>query len=513
LDQINTNNVKDLKLLWMHTPGAGHRGIQSFPLAIDGRIYYTSTNNQIWALDGSDGTVLWTVKPKIDEDRAGGTVYNPYNRGLAAGYGKLFVGTLDGRLIALDMQTGRQIWDTQLLTTEKGNKGFTGAPLVVKDKVIIGATGGELSGCCGPIFGVDAATGKQVWQFDTIGGDQRSRASWGNDSWKIGGGGGWMTGTYDPATNTLFWGTANPAPDYDIDVRPGDNLYTSGVVALDADTGKLKSYFSENPHDSWDFDGAVGEFVMIDRDGKQVAVHPNKGGYVYVYNRDPSNVPLKIENVWHLGKTSNFVDGVDPETGKLIGRHDVKIGTNKDVCPAIDGAISWNAGSYNPETRLYYKVGQEFCQDMEAQRTTTPKEGSGQLYISATWSVHAPPGYDKAFGHVSGRDPVTGKVAWEVKYKYFPLASLLSTKGGLLFVPGADGWLDALDTKTGEKLWSHNDGLGHQGGVISYAVNGKQYIAVVSGWGSHVSGNFPPLYGEPFINMPTEGGNLLVFGL
>ena len=513
LDQINTGNVKDLKVLWMHTPGAGHRGIQSFPLAIDGRVYYTSTNDQVWALDGATGSFLWTFKPKIDEARAEGTVYNPYNRGVAAGYGNLYLGTLDGRLIAIDMRTGKQVWDTQLINTDKGNKGFTGAPLVVKDKVIVGSNGGELSGCCGPIFGVDAKTGQKVWQFDTIGGDERSRASWGNDSWKIGGGGGWMTGNFDPNTNTVFWGTANPAPDYDIDVRPGDNLYTSGVVALDADTGKLKSYFSENPHDAWDFDGAVGEFVMIDRDGKNYVVHPNKGGYVYVYNRDPSNVPLKIENVWHLGKTSNFVQNVDPHTGQLIGRRDVHVGKNDNVCPAIDGAISWNTGSYNPDTGLYYKVGQEFCQDMEAQHTDTPKEGSGKLWISADWTVHAPPGYDKAFGHVSGRDPITGKVAWEVKYQYFPLASLLSTKGGLLFVPGADGWFDALDAKTGQKLWTHNDGIGHHGGVISYGINGKQYIAVVSGWGSHVSGNFKTLYGEPFTDMPTEGGQLIVFGL
>jgi len=145
LDQINTGNVKDLKLLWMHTPGAGKRGIQSFPLVIDGRIYYTSTEGQVWALDATNGAFLWTFKPKIDEERAQGTVYNPYNRGLAAGYGKLYLGTLDGHLIALDLQTGKPAWDNEILTVEKGNKGFTGAPLVVKDKVIIGADGGELA--------------------------------------------------------------------------------------------------------------------------------------------------------------------------------------------------------------------------------------------------------------------------------------------------------------------------------------------------------------------------------
>jgi PQQ-dependent dehydrogenase (methanol/ethanol family) len=384
---------------------------------------------------------------------------------------------------------------------------------VVKDKVIVGSNGGELAGCCGPIFGVDAKTGKKLWQFDTIGGDERSRASWGNDSWKVGGGGGWMTGAYDSATNTVFWGTANPAPDYDIAMRPGDNLYTSGVVALDPDSGTLKSYFQEVPHDSWDFDGAVGEFLMIDRDGQHYAVHPNKGGYVYVYNRDPSNVPLKIENVWHLGETSNFVTGVDPKTGQLQGRRDVTIGVNKTVCPAVDGAITWTNGSYNPELGFYFKAGQEWCQDMEAEHLSRPADYSGQMYMSATYTSIPPPGHDKAYGHVNAVDPITGKKAWEVIYKYPVMASLLSTKGGLLFVPGADGMLDALDAKTGEKLWSHNDGIGHDGGIISYAVNGKQYIAVTTGWGTYVSQNLAALFGEPFKSMPMDSGVLIVYGL
>ncbi|MBV9251300.1 MAG: PQQ-binding-like beta-propeller repeat protein [Acetobacteraceae bacterium] len=520
LAQINANNVKDLRVAWIHTPGANRRGVQSFPIVVDGTLYYT-TGSQVWALDGATGEFLWKFEPKIDEERAEATVYNPYNRGVAAGYGKLFLGTVDGRLIAIDMKTGKQVWSTALVTEEMGKQGFTGAPIVVKDKVIIGSNGGEYSGCCGPIFAVDAQSGKQLWRFDTIGGDERSRASWKNDTWKTGGGGGWMPGAYDPKTNTLFWGTANPAPDYDwggadwknTGARPGENLYTSGMVAIDADTGTLKSYFQENPHDAWDFDGAVGEFVLISRDSKDYAVHPNKGGYVYVYDRDPSNVPLKIANVWHLGKTSNFVKDVDPQTGQLVGRRDLLVGMNKAVCPAIDGAISWNAGSYNPDTGLYYKVGQEWCADIELTKIDRPGAYSSQLYLGATQTPIAPPGRDKAFGHVSGRDPISGKVAWEVEYKYPPLASLLSTKGGVVFVPGADGMFDALDAKTGNKLWSHNNGIGHTGGVITYLVNGRQYVAVVTGWGSHVSNNYKTLYGEPFLSMPGDNGQLLVFAL
>lgn len=514
LDQINSSNIKQLQLAWMHNPGSSpHGGIQSFPLAIDGTLYYTTANDQIWAVNGATGAFLWTYKPKINTEEAESTPYNPYNRGLAAAYGNLYIGTVDGRLIAVDMKSGKPVFDTKLIDVAKGAKGFTGAPLVVKDKVIVGSNGGELAGCCGPIFGVDAHSGAQVWHFDTIGGDKRSLASWGGDSWKTGGGGGWMTGTYDADTDTVFWGTANPAPDYDLAKRPGDNLYTSGVVALDPNTGVLKSFFQEVPHDSWDFDGSVGEFVMIDRDGQHYAVHPNKGGYVYVYNRDIGEPPLKIENVWHLGETSNFVSGVDPHTGQLQNRHDITIGKHENVCPAVDGAISWNSGSYSPDTGLYYKIGQEWCQNMEAQSLPKPADYSGQLYMSATYNPIPPPGHSAAYGHINAVDPVTGKKAWEVVYKYPPMASLLATKGGLLFVPGADGMLDALDAKTGDKLWSHNDGTGHDGGIITYAVNGKQYIAVTTGWGSYVSQNLATLYGEPFKSMPMDGGTLNVYAL
>ena len=310
----------------------------------------------MWALDAATGAFIWKYQAKIDQERAEGTFYNPYNRGLALGYGKVFIGTVDGRMIALDQKTGQVVWDNMILTVEKGNKGFTGAPVIVKDKVLIGANGGELSGCCGPIFAVNAGTGEVEWQFDTIGGDQRSRDSWQNDSWKIGGGGGSVTGSYDPGTNSVWWGTANPAPDYDWagdnwmteGPRPGTNLYSSSTVVLDADTGKLKAYFSEMPHDAWDFDAAPGEFVQLDRGGKRYMVHPNKGGVIFVYNADPAMAndaqALKVENAYIIGKTFNYIKGVNAKTGELIGRRELPLGKHTNVCPAI-GAISWNTGA------------------------------------------------------------------------------------------------------------------------------------------------------------------------
>jgi alcohol dehydrogenase (cytochrome c) len=523
LDQINKSNVKNLKVAWIHSPSTGKRGIQSFPLVADGILYYTSTTGQIWALDAATGAFIWNYKAKIDEERANSTFFNPYNRGVAIGYGKVYMGTVDGRLIALDQKTGQVVWDNMIVTVEKGAKGFTGAPVIVKDKVVIGSWGGELSGCCGPVFGINAQTGEVEWQFDTNASDERSKSSWGNDSWKVGGNGGWMTGTYDADNNAIWWATANPAPDFDWSgdnwmtdgPRPGLNLYSSSVVVIDADSGKLQAYFQEMPHDKWDFDSAPGEFVQIDRGGKKYMLHPNKGGVFFVYNRDLSQArdqQLKVENALMVGKTYNFIKGVNPKTGELIGRRETELGMNKNVCPAIDGAISWNTGAYNPNTGLYYKITQEWCFDLDVQKVDRPADYSGQAYFGASWTATHPEGR-KAFGTVQARDPVTGKAKWEVEFKYPPLASLLTTKGGLVFVPGADGTFYALSADNGEKLWSANNGLGHHGGVISYTAKGKQYVAVVTGWGSHVSGNYCPLFGEPFCSMPTDAGQLLVYSL
>src|SRR5689334_13345096 len=229
LEQINTANVHRLQEAWSHVASRANRGLQSFPLAIDGVLYYSSPYNQVYALDGATGQMLWTYKQKLNEDLVAKQTHSPYNRGIAAGYGNIYMGTLDGKLVAIDMKSGKLAWETKLVNSEKLTVGFTGAPLVVKDKVIIGAQGGEWP-YRGPLFGVDAKSGKQVWQFLTVGGNEGTptdkRDTWGNDSWKTGGGGGWMAGGYDPDTNTVWWGTGNPAPLYD---WAGDKWQTEGL--------------------------------------------------------------------------------------------------------------------------------------------------------------------------------------------------------------------------------------------------------------------------------------------
>jgi PQQ-dependent dehydrogenase (methanol/ethanol family) len=515
LDQINAGNVKQLQVAWTHVPGRSTRGLQSTPLVADGTLYYSGSYSRVFALDGATGQVKWSFFPKLDDDLVKAQTHSPYNRGIALGHGKVYVGTVDGRLIAIDMATGKQAWDTKLVDSKKLTVGFTGAPLVVKDKVIIGSQGGEWP-WRGPIFGVDANSGEKKWEFFTVAGTEESKASWGGDSWRTGGGGGWMPGTYDAQTNSVWWGTGNPAPLYDWagpewktkGPRPGDNLYTTSVIALDPDTGKLKFYHQELPHDAWDFDSSVGEFVMIERDGRNLMVHPNKGGFVFVYDRANG----KVANVWRLVQNINFVKDIDPKTGELIGRRDMVEGAHKNLCPAIAGGVSWNAGAYNPQTGLYYKVGQEWCMDLEVVKTQPILEPMAQLNIGANFKLTNPEG-GKAHGHVSGRDPITGQKKWEVKFDEPPLASLLSTGGNLVFVPDSRGMLNALNATTGDKLWSHNNGNGHNGGIISYRAGGKQYIAVMTGWGSLVGDEFAALFGGPYPAMANDSGAIVVFAL
>jgi PQQ-dependent dehydrogenase (methanol/ethanol family) len=515
LTEINTDNVKRLKVAWVHHPGRSTRGLQSMPLVADGVLYYTGSYSRVWALDAATGRPLWSYFPKLDDDLVATQTHSPYTRGVALGMGKVYVGTVDGRLIAIDMKTGQPAWDTRLIDSKKLTVGFTGAPLFVKDKVIIGAQGGEWPGR-GPIFGVDAASGRKVWEFFTVAGTEESKKTWGGESWKTGGGGGWMAGGYDPETNTVWWGTGNPAPLYDwagsdwktSGPRPGDNLFTTSVIALDPDNGRLKFYHQELPHDAWDFDSAVGEFVMLERDGRKLVVHPNKGGHVFVYDRSNASVV----NVWQLAKNINFVKGIDPKTGALIGRRDLPLGKHSNLCPAIAGGMSWNSGAYSPKTGLYYKVGQEWCMDLEVIKTTPILEPQAQLDIGANFTLRHPEG-GKAHGHVSGRDPVTGVKKWEVMFPEPPLASLLATGGNLVFVPDPRGMLRAYNAETGQELWSHNNGIGHNGGIMSYAAKGKQYIAVATGWGSLVGDEFGALFGEPYKSMPKDAGALVVFTL
>ena len=520
LDQITTANVGNLKEAWSHVASRADRGLQGFPLAIDGVLYYSSPYNQVYALDGATGQIIWTYKHKLNEDLVARQTHSPYNRGIAAGFGNIYMGTLDGKLAAIDAKTGTLNWETKLVDSEKLTFGFTGAPLLVKDKVIIGAQGGEWP-YRGPIFGVDARTGEELWYFFTSGGNEGTKSdarhTWGGDSYKVGGGGGWMAGSYDPETDTVWWATGNPAPLYDWagdnwqteGPRPGTNLYTPAVIMLDPDTGELKAYVQVLPHDAWDFDPASGELMMIERGGKKYVVHPSKNGFVYVFDRSTGR-PV---SVYRGVDAINFVKDITPD-GTLVGRRDMSEGKHKDLCPAIAGGYSWNAGSYSPKTDLLYKVGFEWCMDLEIVRTEPITEPVVQLNIGANFTFNKTlPDGRPAHGHIRARDPITGKVKFEIYYDVPPHAGLLTTGGNVLFVPEADGMLVAYDARNGKKLWSHNLGTGPNGGIISYMAKGKQYVAVMTGWGSLVGDGYGDLWGEPWRSMPKDAGVLKVYAL
>jgi PQQ-dependent dehydrogenase (methanol/ethanol family) len=511
LEQINQDNVHQLKVAWLHTPSASAFGVRSMPLVADGVLYYITTDYQIWALRAADGSRLWEYKdaqPALTRDEPG----------LALTGSKVLFAS-GGELIALERDSGNVAWRQTLIDTKQSKYRLAGAPLVVKDKAIIGAYSAGVADCCGPIFAVSVNDGVKLWQFDSVARVAQASDATGTQSQDNIGGGARLTGSYDVDSNTVWIGTAAPAPRFDWaggqwrseGARPGDNLFTSSVIALNADTGKLVSYFQEVPHDVWGFDAADGEHVLFERDGKRYVLHPNKSGFVYVYERDTSIQPLRPANIWRLSKYSNFVHSINANTGAMVGRRDLPLGKHVNVCPSGDGAIGAGAGAFSARAGMYYKVAREWCSNIELTQLANA-DARLPPHVGRTWQLTAPPGHG-AFGHLSARDPLSGALIWEREYAYPPVASLLATGGNLLFVPHADGRFEALDARTGKTLWTHNNGLAHEGGVITYAVHGKQYVAVVTGWGGEIAGSYAKLWGEPFRSMPTDTGQLIVFAL
>jgi alcohol dehydrogenase (cytochrome c) len=486
LKEITPANVQNLTAAWIHQPGAITQGLVETPLVVDGVVYSIASGDRVFALDGTTGKEIWHYYPHLD-DVINEIVYTPLARGVAIGDGRVYLGTLDGRAIALDQKTGKEVWTTQLVPTRKcGGCNFTSPPVVAGNMVVFGQTGGDLA-TMGKIFGVDAATGKQAWAFETLKDDPKS---WGGDSRRTGGGGAWQTGAYDPKTNTVFYGTGNPAPDYDWGgSRPGDNLYTNSVVALDPATGQLKWYHQEVPHDLWDYDSATGQFVIVDRDGKRSLIHYNKGGFVTVY--DPANGD--IQNIWQLNKYVTWTSGLDPKTGMPQNIDAPKMGGKNFACPWLVG--SWQSNSYSPATGLLYATVVEACNTIDIQKMAPEEVPLSALFYGGTATGANPPDA-KAYGHLDARDPITGAVKWQVKFDMPVYSSVLSTAGGLVFVGDLHGYAHAFDALSGKELWSFNLGSGMHGGPISYEAGGHQYVAFPSGLGGLGMGFVAQLWPE-----------------
>jgi alcohol dehydrogenase (cytochrome c) len=483
LAQITPANVKDLELQWVFQA----RSLEKFeasPIVVDGVMYTVQAPNDIIALDAATGRVFWTY-PYVPSPLAR-LCCGRVNRGLAILDNTLFMATIDGHLIAVDAKTGGLIWNVSVggARPEAGYS-FTVAPLVIKDKVIIGAAGGEY-GVRGFIAAFDARSGKEVWRFNTIAGPgERGAETWSGDSWKTGGGSIWVTGSYDPELNLTYWGVGNPGPDWNGDVRPGDNLYSDSVVALDADTGALKWHFQFTPHDVYDYDSVqVPVLADIQMQGrtKKVMLFANRNGIYYTLDR--------TNGEFLVGKPFtkvNWTAGLD-ETGRP--RNMVPL-TEDGVLiyPGVQGGTNWYSPSFNPRTGLFYVPVWADTYSTFTKRPVEYKEGqryTGALPAMPIRLLTGGPSINRrrpeeGTGAIQAIDPKTGEKKWEYALSDVVDAGVLTTASDVLFSGSREGYAFALDARTGALLWKANVGGSVSNGPITYAVGGRQYVAMAAG--------------------------------
>lgn len=501
LDQINKDTVKGLKVAWTYAMGGiepggiwPHGGLEGTPIVENGAMYVTDGWGSVYKLDlsGPTGKLLWKMDPATDKDWSGAvSCCGVNNRGVAL-WGDLVVShTLDGRLIATDKATGEVKWQREV-ADPKIAEVITAAPLVVKDLAITGVAGAEY-GIRGWIAATDLNTGKEVWRRHTIPGPgEPGHDTWADDhdAWKNGGGSTWVTGAYDPDTNTLIWGVGNPGPDWDAEYRPGDNLYTDSKLGLDLDTGRIKWAFQFTPNDPYDYD-SVSETPLVDapvngRDRK-LALHADRNGYAYALDRENGQF------VWGTPfvKKLTWSKGLDPEAGKPLEYDPSKkvqvyqVGTNPTranpvgiSCPGNMGGKNWPPTAYSPETNLWYIPVIESCNTMTNQEVKPGDYKPREFFTGGGPKQHEP-----ITGSVTAIDASTGKVVAKHETEYPMLGGILATAGDLVFAGHPSGEVVALDSKTLDEVWRFQTGSGINAPPMTYSVNGKQYVAVLVGLG------------------------------
>jgi alcohol dehydrogenase (cytochrome c) len=471
LKQITPENVAKLKPAWVYQirePGL----IETTPLVVDGVMYLTEPPSTVTALDVRSGRPLWKWSRAMPRDvRALG--FPPVNRGVALLGETVFVGTLDGHLVALDAKSGAVRWDKVIADNAVGYA-ITVAPLAINDKVIVGTSGGE-AGIRGFLDAYDAKTGERAWRFWTIPGPgEPGHETWAGDSWKTGAGATWVTGSYDPDLNLLYWGIGNPGPDWNGDVRAGDNLYTCSVVALDASTGRLKWHFQFTPHDTHDWDSnqipVLLDGMVAGRPRKLLAT-ANRNAFYYLLDRETGEFLLGTQyarQTWAKGLDKSGRPIVLPNTDPSIE------GTL--AYPSLQGATNWFSPSYSPLTRLFYVPVREMgAYYFKGEAKYVPgKEfmaGGEQALLG-----------DEAYGAIRALDVLTGKLKWEFRLQSPLWSGVLSTAGGLVFGGTNEGSLFALDAETGKPLWDFQTGGPVRSNPISFSVDGRQHVAVAAGF-------------------------------
>ncbi|MGJ5130360.1 MULTISPECIES: methanol/ethanol family PQQ-dependent dehydrogenase [unclassified Bradyrhizobium] len=502
LTQINKDNAKNLVPVWNYS-FADDRSEESQPLVYQGVLYVT-THNATMAVDAKTGKQIWKSKIDYPAETPRVVCCGIINRGAALYDGKVFRTTLDANVIALDAKTGKELWRQKAADIKEGYS-MTVAPLVADGVVLTGISGAEF-GTRGFIDGWDPATGKHLWRTHTVPSpDEPGGDTWKGDTWKLGGGSTWITGSYDPEQNTVFWGVGNPGP-FNAAVRPGDNLYTCSVLALDPKTGKMKWHFQFSPNNPFDYD-AVAEMVLADMnvEGKQtkVLMNANRNGFFYVLDR--TNGKLLAANPY---VKVNWASSIDLKTGKPVETdvtRDAREGKKVTVYPSILGGKNWEPMSFNPQTGLAYANTLVFGGHYKTEPATY-KAGEWYLGMDLTDLWDWPEG---PRGQLKAIDPMTGKTKWEQPSDIPRFSGVLSTAGGVVFSGKLTGEFEAFDADSGKKLWQFQTGSGIEGQPVTWQQDGVQYVAVTSGYGgvySLFSGD------ERLANVPA-GGSLWVFAV
>jgi alcohol dehydrogenase (cytochrome c) len=476
LTQIAPGNVKNLELQWVWQA----RSLEKFEataLVVDGVLYTVQAPNDVVALDAATGRVFWTF-PYQPAPQAG-PCCGRVNRGVAILGDTLFMGTIDAHVLAIDAKTGTLVWDTEAAKASD-KYSITHAPLVVKDKVILGMAGGD-RGVRGFVAAFDARNGKEVWRFYTIPGPgEPGHESWSGESWKTGGAGVWNSGAYDPETNLVYFGTGNPAPDWDGRQRVGDNLYSDSVVALDADTGRLKWHYQFTPHDEMDYDSTqVPILADMNWQGRprKVMLWANRNGLAYVLDR--------VTGEFLLGKPFvrvNWMEGFDKNGRPQRVPGKIPTPEGELIMPTVLGATNWAPPAYSPRTGLFYVSLWEntgsIAVEGDRPRATGIPGGTpmGQVNLSPNLKKD-----DEGYGAVRAYDPRTLEKKWEFKMNDITWGGVLTTASDLVFSGGKEGYFFALDARNGDLLWKVALGGQVNSGPMTYSVNGRQYITVAAG--------------------------------
>ncbi len=507
LSQINTKTIKRLVPKWTFSFGVLDAQ-NTTPLVNNGVMYATASHGRTFAINARTGDEIWRYYDEVPEGVAGNMCCDIGNRGVALYHDKVFVATPDADVVALDSKTGEVVWHSNIGNWEEAYT-MTVAPLVVKGNVIVGLSGAEYPTRL-YIEALDADTGEQAWRRYTIPAPgEPNHDTWGSaEAAAYGGASAWITGAYDPELDTLYWGVGNPNPDWDGVGRPGDNLYSNTTLALDPATGEIKHWYQYTPHDVWDYDGN-NEPVLMDVDGQKLYFHGDRNGLLYAIDRTDSSfvwgVPISKVN-WMTGFTPEGRPIVNPEK---VPSYDYEA---KDICPASEGGKWWNPMAVNPHTKMIFVPSREICVDIQSaplgEGLNPPVRTVGKPY----WGIGTI-GWNPGYGQLVAFDGRTGEKAWTVKAPSPYTSGLLTTGGDLVFAGTPEGYFKAYRQDTGEELFSYNIGTGIFGSPMTYAIDGKQYVAVPAGFGGWTGWAIFGKGGAPQLKDSRKGGYLMVFGL